>query len=70
MEKTQKSKAWSSKSEKPKEKHYLYNKIKEEYEKNYVIPELEKKKQKLEHLRSFYKPVGFHSLNFRSHVNN
>ena len=62
LENGNKSKAWSSKSAKPKEKSYLYNKIKEDYEKNFVIPELEKKKAKLEHLRSFYKPVSFTSI--------
>ena len=38
-------------------KSYLYEKIRNNYEQNFVIPELIEKKKKLDNLRSFHRPV-------------
>ena len=58
FERTQRTRAWVNTSQTPRKKTYLYQKLKEEYEKNFVIPELEKKKQKLENIRSFHQPIN------------
>lgn len=42
MERTQRPKGWSSQLNNLQKKPYLYQKIKENYEKNCVLPELEK----------------------------
>jgi hypothetical protein len=58
----QQAKAWQSQNNEHARITPLFKKIKENYEKNFVIPELELKKERLQNLRDLYKPVIYYFL--------
>ena len=56
-ERSQRKKDWTEKDKETNKKSYLYKQLEDRYEKEVKLPELEKKKQELDNLRNFYKPI-------------
>lgn len=48
---------WEKAKKEIKPDNYLYTQIEERYKKNIILPSLEEKKQQLNEIRNFHKPI-------------